>query len=90
MRSKLCEKKEGEEEALSQAVETILVTTRTWTKTKATSKAKDAEVEKALKWVEADVRGGGKCRHICGSIHRAMHQNTKAMKCEYHRQCWIN
>jgi hypothetical protein len=40
---------EGEKEALSQAVETILVTTRARRKRKATSKAKDAEVEKALK-----------------------------------------
>jgi len=49
---------EGEEEALLQAVETILVTTRAGRKRKATSKAKDAEVEKALKRAEADVGGG--------------------------------
>jgi hypothetical protein len=51
---------EGEEEALSQAVETILITTRAGRKRKATPKAKDAEVEKALKRAEAVARGGRK------------------------------
>jgi hypothetical protein len=51
---------EGEEEALSQAVETILVITKAGRKRKATSKAKDAEVEKVLKRAEADTRGGRK------------------------------
>ena len=49
---------EGEEEALSQVVETILVTSRARGKRKVTSKAKDAEVEKALKRAEADVGRG--------------------------------
>ena len=42
-------KEESEKEALSQAVETILVTIRARQKCKAILKAKDVEVEKALK-----------------------------------------
>jgi hypothetical protein len=81
---------EGEKEALSQTVETILVTTRARRKRKATSKVKDAEVESIEKGQRQTLVVVEKCRHICGLIHRAMHQNTKAIKCEYHWQWWIN
>jgi hypothetical protein len=49
-----------DEKALSQAVKTILVTTRAARKRKATSMAKDAAVKKALKMAKADARGGRK------------------------------
>jgi hypothetical protein len=51
---------DDDEKTLSQAVETILVTIRAGRNRKATSKVKDAEVEKALKEAKADACGGQK------------------------------
>jgi hypothetical protein len=66
---------EVDEEALSQVIEAFVASARAGLKRTATSKVVD-NVEQA--------------RQAKSSIHRAMHQNTKAIRCEYHQQWWIN